>query len=84
MKKSEEKRQKKKSSKTACLSHFQGLVCGRGRRTRTLGTRFWSAIFNFLSFFAISNNRIGKPFLALLIFVASHNFDRLRGRINGQ
>ena len=57
---------------------------GRGRRTRTLGTRFWSAIFNFLSFFAILNNRIGKPFLALLIIVTSRNFDRLRGRINGQ
>ena len=32
-KNSEEKRQKKKSSKTAYLSHFQGLVFGRGRRT---------------------------------------------------
>lgn len=35
LKKSEEKRHKKKSSKTAYLSHFQGLVCGRGRRMPT-------------------------------------------------
>ena len=57
---------------------------GRGRRTRTLGTRFWSAIFNFLLFFAISNNRIGKTFLTLLIFVTSRNFCRPQARTDGK
>ena len=60
LKKSEEKRQKKKSSKTACLSHFQGLVCGRGRRTWTLGTRFWRDCWSLQK---VDCNAIFKSFL---------------------
>ena len=43
-------KQKRKSLKTACLSYFQGLVCGRGRRDRTLGTRFWRPLLYQLSY----------------------------------
>ena len=42
---------KRKPAETQCFCRF----CGRGRRTRTLGTRFWRPLLYQLSYTPISN-----------------------------